>query len=596
MSKTRTFIALSILCALTALIYSNIINGPFIFDDGMYIAKNPAIRDLANFWPPSGARYVAYLTFALNYALGGVDTTGYHLFNIAVHILNSMIVFWLVTLILRTPWFAELKEAQELAFPLALIASFVFATHPVQTQAVTYITQRFASLAALFYLLAIALYLKWRFFKSPAVMKAAIYALSLASAVLAQNTKEISFTLPVVMALMEFAFFGGLKGFGRRVLPLIPFMLTMLIVPLVILGPELGIGGAGTGIGETTRGLQIRDLTKLSRHDYLVTQFRVIVTYFRLLVLPAGQNLDYDYPLYRSLFTPEVFASFIFVAALFAISVYLFIRAKTAGCVCRMMIASGILFFFISMSIESSVIPINDLIYEHRLYLPLAGASVAFAAMCIYAARAARKRFGLKLPLTALAVMIAVITAVPLSAASYLRNNVWTDEIRFWNDAVKKSPGKARVHNNLGYALYKKGETDGAVAHFKEAIALKPDFADAHYNLGTAYKDYGLMDEAIREYELALAYEPGRLNARNNLGLAYYTVGRHNEALVQFVQVLELDPANYRAHNNLGLVYSSLGRIDDAIEEFRTALLINPGFEDAYNNLRDASLKKEGGR
>lgn len=592
--KLRSLIAFLILGVLAVVLYSSALHGPFIFDDGMYVSKNPLIKDLGNFWPPSGPRYLGYLSFALNFRLGGLETFGYHLTNVVIHIVNGLLVYALVISTFKTPWMkrAEIEGRERTAFFLALMTSVLFIVHPVQTQAVTYITQRFASLATLFYLLSLVSYIRWRLSSGPRVFKVFLYIVSLASAIAAQNTKEIGFTLPVMIVLCEGVFFGWDK---KRILSLVPFLLTLAIIPLTILGPEAGLGGGGSDIGERTRALQIRDLTALSRHDYLITQFRVIVTYLRLIVLPVNQTLDYDYPLFTSIFSPGPLISFLFLLAVVVVAVWIFVKSRRANCALGLLFSSGVFWFFITLSIESSIIPINDLIFEHRLYLAMPGAALAFGSALIYGLSSVPGRKSSGVSAATLALIITAVIALPLSVATYMRNTLWADEVVFWEDAVVKSPMKARVHNNLGSVYHRKNDLARAMGSFKKAIELKPNFADAHYNLGVAYKDIGRMDEAIIEFEAAVTYQPQKANARNNLGLAYLSKGRVEEAVEEFRTTILLEPGNYRAHNNLGLAYKYLGRYDEAASEFETALTINPGFEDAYNNLRYLERKRGGG-
>lgn len=589
--KLRPLIAFLILGVLAVVLYSSAFHGPFIFDDGMYISKNPLIKNLWNFWPPSGPRYLGYLSFALDFRLGGLDTFGYHIVNVIIHIINGLLVYALVTSTFKTPWMerAQAEGREKVAFFLALITSVLFVVHPVQTQAVTYITQRFASLATLFYLLSLVSYIRWRLSSGPKGFKVLLYIVSLASAVAAQNTKEISFTLPIMIVLYELVFFGCDK---KRIPALVPFILTLAIIPLTIFGPEAGLGGGAADIGEKTRELQVRDLTALSRHDYLVTQFRVVVTYLRLIVLPVNQTLDYDYPLFTSIFSAGPLLSFLFLLAIAVVAVWIFVKSRRANCALGLLFSSGVFWFFMTLSIESSIIPINDLIFEHRLYLAMPGAALAFGSALIYILRFAA---GKKVPAVTLALMITAVVAVPLSVATYMRNAVWADEVVFWQDAVVKSPMKARVHNNLGSVYHRKGDLARAMDSFKKAIELKPNFADAHYNLGVAYKDIGRMDDAILEFEAAVTYQPQKANAHNNLGLAYLSKGRIEDAVGEFSTTIRLEPSNYRAHNNLGLAYKYLGRYDEAASEFETALSINPGFEDAYDNLRYLESKRGAG-
>lgn len=585
MGSYHRIIALAFLAALTSVIYSNVLHGPFIYDDWIYIARNPQIRDAALLWPPT-PRYLTYLSFAANYAAGGLDTFGFHLVNVAIHIINSALVFAICLLLFETPAVKD-KGVGRLALPAALIASFLFATHPVQTQAVSYMTQRFASLAAMFYLLSLASYLKWR--TAQGKWRAFFYAAALVSALAAQLSKETGFTLPAVIVLVELVFFRG-PSLLARLRPLVPFVLAMLVVPALLFGPELLSQAPGPLVPEYgssgfTRSLQLRDLDAVSRHDYMATQFRVMVTYFRLLVAPVGQTIDYDYPLYTSFLDPAIALSAIFVIAVFGLGVVLMARGRRSPGL-SLLAGFGIVFFFMAISIESSVIPIIDVIYEHRLYLPSAGAAIFAGAALTAAFERLRQRLGLRAAPLAWAVAATVILAVPLSAATWSRNDVWKDEAVFWRDAVAKSPEKARVRNNLGFILYRKGHRAEGMAEFRRAAELEPMFADARFNLGTAYKDLGLMEEAIREFETAVRYQPWRKSARNNLGLSYYVVGRYDEAVEQFEAILKASPDDYTSRNSLGLALWKAGRPNEAAAEFRAAISINPGYEDAVDNLR----------
>lgn len=585
MGRYKTTIALAVLSALTFAVYSNVLSGPFIFDDGMYIVENLQIRDISLLWPPT-PRYLTFLSFAFNYSLGGLDTFGYHLFNVFVHILCSALVFAMALLLFRT---RALKDSGVggYALPVALIASFLFAAHPVQTQAVSYITQRFASLTALFYLLSIAGYLKWRTSGGP--FRPVFYAVALFAALAAQFTKETGFTVPVVIVLLEYLFFRGEGNSGRRFAHLVPFLLVMAIVPVLLLAPW-GFGSAG--ISDVTRGQQLKDLVEVSRHDYIVTQFRVMVTYFRLLVLPIGQNLDYHYPVYKSFLAPEVLLSALLVVSVFVLGLYLLVRGSRARGPFSLLAGTGILFFFIAISIESSIIPIFDVIYEHRLYLPSAGAALFFSAMLMGLFDLLKRKYGFASSTFAWAVIAVIVLAGPLGAAAYSRNSLWADEMLFWRDVVAKSPEKSRVRNNLGNVLYRRGLKAEAIAEFSRAVELDPWKSVYHYNLGNAYKDLWRMEEAIKAFEAAVRQDPGNTKARNNLGLSYLAVGRYAEAVAQFEKILDTDPREFKARNNLGLAYLALGRDDIAEEEFRAALSIKPGFADALSNLRSIEMKK----
>ncbi|MBE9531921.1 MAG: hypothetical protein IME98_03855, partial [Proteobacteria bacterium] len=373
MSK-RSYIHLLILAVLGLILYSNALGSPFVYDDEWYILKNLHIRDLSNFLGLSGTRYVTLLSFAMNYAIGGYDPLGYKLTNIFIHIINSMLLYSTASLIIKTPVIRGDYEGRGIG-ALPIICALIFLVHPIETQAVNYVTQRFASLATLFYLLSVACFLKARLssLDGSGSSRYLFYAISLIAAATAQVTKEISFTLPVIIVLFEFVFFTGSEGVKKRVLYLIPFLLPLVIIPAILFMPGSENGDHVLTVAGKLKSLQVQELKELSRYSYLYTEFRVIVTYLRLLILPINQNLLYDYPMYHSLFAPQVFVSFIFLASIFSAALYWLIRSRKRRDALGIMLSIGILWFFVTISIESSVIPIKHVIFEHRLYLPSVG-------------------------------------------------------------------------------------------------------------------------------------------------------------------------------------------------------------------------------
>jgi protein O-mannosyl-transferase len=635
--------------------YSNTFDVPFQFDDHWNIPENPVIQKVDNFISsPEGynynpRRYIGYLSFALNYHIGGRDVTGYHIVNTAVHIINAILVYFLVLLTFRTPYFKseKLEVSSEkvkvgtdlpaegisslltahyslLTLPdsqfIALFSALLFVSHPVQTQAVTYIVQRFTSLAALFYLLAMVMYAKGRLSAVSSQQSAVSgkftihgsrfaiiwYLSSLLSAVLAMKTKEIAFTLPIMMLLYEFTFFKS--TLKRKLVFLAPVLLALVVISVSVLSIHKPLGELLSDLSEKSR-LQ----TDMPRLDYLLTEMRVITTYIRLIFLPVDQNLDYDYPIYRSFFTPQVFLSFLLLSALFGTAVYLLYKSQSKKSVVSSkkeetgsdgpvtggvsllttnyslltihlsrLIAFGILWFFLALSVESSFIPIVDVIFEHRLYLPSAGAFIALSAAAFAAALKAAKRW----PVAEKAVLpLALIIVLALSGATFARNRVWQNELGLWEDVVMKSPGNARAHNNLGFLYNAKGMNDQATEQFLYALRLRPDYTDARVNLGIAYNAKGMFDQAAGQFMMVLSSHPDDADAHNNLGISYVSRAMIDEAIQHYQTALSLRPEYVEAYNNLGVAYGSKGMFDLAKENFERAIRLKPDYFEAYYNL-----------
>jgi tetratricopeptide (TPR) repeat protein len=677
LAKTASHLVLIAFVGLAA--YSNTFDVPFQFDDFNNISENPVVRNIDNFlssqegFRNNPRRYIGHLSFALNYRFGGPDVTGYHVVNTAIHVINGILVYFLVILTFRTPFFgrnesgARSQESSPFTIHaprfIALFAALLFVAHPVQTQAVTYIVQRLTSLAALFYLLSIVLYVKGRLVKSEesgvtsresgeesnrdsahCLVPAAYYFFSLLSAVLAMLTKEIAFTLPIMILLYEFTFFKS--PLRKKLAFIVPILLTIVIIPASMMNVDRPLGEVLSDLSEKTR-VQ----TAISRWDYLMTQMRVITTYIRLLFLPLDQNLDYDYPVSPSFSDPPVFLSFLFLSALFATAVYLLYRSRqdaigegqweskeqraeshrsstisedprTAYSLLLTsylrLIAFGILWFFIALSVESSVIPIVDVIFEHRVYLPSAGAFIAIATALVllicrrtmqsavsgqtstvsyeHCSADMERPKGRDQNVKSLYALYALslLLVVALAIAAYARNAVWKDNLTLWEDVVRKAPANARAHNNLGLIYNSRGMTDQAIEHLITALRLRPGYSDAHINLGIAYNAKGMMDQAMVEFMTVLSMNPDDPDAHNNLGISYVSRGMPDEAIKHYQIALRLRPDYAEAYNNLGVAYGNKGMLDEAIGYFTHAMRLKPDYYEAQHNLALAQEKMAG--
>jgi tetratricopeptide (TPR) repeat protein len=561
----------------TFLIYSNILSYPFLFDDIDYFVRNHQLKNLSNLWPPAGIRYVGQLSFALNYCADGLDVLGYHLVNIATHAINGLLIFLIILLLFKTPRVKRWKTQPQLACPLALITAMVFSSHPLQTQAVTYTVQRLASLAALFYLLALATYLASRLSLGGSRARTTFLLIaSVTSAILAMKTKENAFTLPLAITMVEVVFFEGNVLSRRRLLFLAPLLLTLPIVPLSVMGQGGSIDDLVGAFEEATHQSET-----VARPTYLLTQLRVVVTYLRLFAVPVAQNVDYDYPLYSSFLSPAVFLSFLFLLSILAVAIYVLFRSIRSRGAYGTLFSFGVFWFFLTLSVESSLIPIDDVIFEHRMYLPSFGLTLASVVLVTVALG----RAGARISRPAVALAVVALTAIPLGVAAHKRNTVWKDGVTLWGDVIRKSPLKARGHNAYGAALYKLGRVDEAIGCYQRAINLKPDYSMAYRNLGIAYVGMGRSADAIELFQRALELYPGYTDAYVSLGSAYAREGRVEEAMGAYEEAIRQDPGNPIAHYNLGTMHGNEGSLDVAIEHLSIALKHDPDYAKAHFNI-----------
>ena len=610
---------LLILAIITTITYSNTFHASFQFDDSSNIIENLKIRKISNFFDLSGARSIGYLSFALNYYFGKLDVFGYHLVNLIIHITNGFLVYSLVLLLIRSAtWSHDIdtridrgssspsNKGDDLQSTLtdsplmtaswiAWITALLFAVHPIQTQAVTYIVQRFTSLATLFYLVTIVSYLKWRIAGSTRQKSRFIwYGLALLATAFAMKTKEISFTLPFMILLIEMVFFRPIVK--KQWAFLTPFILTLLIIPLS--HPEV-MGEAEAGFAKQTM--------SISRQDYLFTQFRVIMTYLRLLLIPNHQNLDYDFPIFHSFFHPVVFSSFLFLSCLFALGVFLSFTPRWISVredPYPRLIGFGFLWFFLALSVESSFIPISDVIFEHRLYLPSIGffMSITMIGHRVFLILPPRTKIDGQFSGPSLRTLINLsvpMILLSLAVLTYQRNLVWQSRITLWNDVVTKSYNKARPHNALGFAYADQGQMEEAIEEYNLAIEIQPNYTLAYNNLGIAYKALGRTEDSLMAYNKAISLQPAsvkphyKAKPHYNLGIAYKDLEQYDEAEKEFRAALDLKKDFPEAHFNLGLVYEKTGRMKEAVSEYQTGLRLNP--EDAMAHYRLGNLWSDQG-
>jgi tetratricopeptide (TPR) repeat protein len=578
---------LAIFLCLIITAYSNTFNAAWHLDDYQNIVDNPrlhlqdlkpesikktffASRDNGLYEGRSMYRPVACLTFGLNWFFGQNNVFGYHLVNIFIHILTAFLLFHTTTGLLNT---SKLKyKYKNSAFFIALLSSILWAVNPIQTQAVTYIVQRMASLAAMFYILGIFFYIKGRC-ASCNINRLLFFAGCLLSFILALGSKQNTATLPLALLLIEFIFFQEIENGKAKKIML--YSTLGLALAAVLLGALLCMKDGPLWF---LHGYSYRPYSFVER---LLTEFRVILYYISQIFYPMPQRLsiEHDIIISTSPFTPwTTLPSIIIVASLIGFAL---LRIKK-----RPLICFAILFFFLNHIIESSIIPL-ELIYEHRNYLP---------SMFIFLPIAA----GLKQLLDyyhkqqpsmhRIVSVFVVLIIISFCSCTYLRNAVWATEKTLWEDAMRKAPGHARPIQNLAWSYYERiGDLDKALELHKKSL----DYADAgtpyphaltFYNIGVIYyykQEYG---KAVNYLNQALKAYPEYEKARYNMVLALIAAGQWDEA-VKNIDLLLSKRADHRDYQNIkGFILLKRGRINESLPYFQRALILEPNLKSAVVN------------
>jgi len=547
--------------------YHNSFAVPFLFDDHSSVEDNLTIRHLWPIWnvlSPSpttfvGGRPVVNLSLALNYALGGTRVWGYHALNLAIHVLAALTLYGIVRRTLARPGLRERFGAG--AEWVALATAVIWMVHPLQTEAVTYISQRCESLMGLFYLLSLYGFIRGAESQS----SLGWFTLSVAACFLGVASKEVIVTAPLMVLLYDRTFVSGTfrEAWTRHRRLHLGLASSWLLLGCSITG--LHNRGVGYGPG-------------LTGWDYALTECRVVAHYLRLAVWPHPLIFDYgEYVPTRHLAAVVPYA---LILAVLAIGVLFALKRHPA-------IGFVGAWFFVILAPTSSVVPIMaSPMAEHRMYLPLA--SVVALTVCGSVALGKRlfhERQGVVLGSMAGAFVVALLTFLTIQ-----RNRDYISEATIWQDTVEKHPHSPRARYNFGVLLVQQGRLREAIGQYEQALRIKPDYAEVHYNLGVALVQLGRLPEAIGQYEQALRIKPDFAEAHNNLGLALMGQGRLLEAIAHYELSLRIKPDDAEAHYNLGLALMGQGRLPEAIHHYEQSLRIKPDDAEAHNNLGNALL------
>ena len=569
---THHVLSLCIIAVLCSIIYSNTLGGPFVFDDLDNIQNNRFIRltsldpgDLldAAFKGILPARPVPKISFALNYYFGKYTVGGYHLVNITIHLLNGVLVYFLALLTFR-----QLFEIQDITrrrnpdFSIALAALFaacLFIAHPIQTQSVTYIVQRMNSMATMFFLLSLLLYILGRRSELSS-RRWLLWSGCLCSGVLALGSKQNAATLPLIILLYEWYFFQDLdiQWLKRNT----GYIAGVCVVLIIIAGFYLGENPLHRIVGDYSG-------RNFSIGERVLTEFRVVVFYISLVVFPypGRMNLLHNISVSHSFIDPPAtLLSCLFLAGLFILSIYLARRDR--------LVSFCILWFFINLVIESSVIGL-ELIFEHRLYLPMFGIALVSSYLVF--------SFLSKKPL--MLAGCSVVLIVLLGTGTFIRNKVWANDLSLWSDVVAKNQDSYRARINLGLALNQRGDKKDAILHLHKALELNPYSSSAHNDLGIVLKDIGRLDEAIEQYHEAIKYNPKNAEAYYNLGVLFSSQGHDKLAIINYLHALKINPYYTKAHFNLGNALARQGDQEKAIFHYRKVIEQDSESADAHNNL-----------
>jgi len=572
------FVVLSIIILAT---YSNTFHASWHFDDKSNILKNEPLHLSDLSWhnikktffasiDGSGRMYrpVACLSLAINYYFGKTNVFGYHLVNISIHFLASLFLFLFIYETLRLP-LLEAKYGPN-AYFIASLAAVLWAVNPIQTQAVTYIVQRMASMAGMFYVICMYFYLKGRTEKR-AELRIIFFGLCLATGILGMGCKENAFMLPASIYLFDLFL---IQGLTKETLKKNVKAASIIILLIICMGIAYYF-------------LSHKDIPILSLYkeraftlkERLLSEPRIILFYLTLIFysVPTRLSLAHDIAISKTLFDPPttlfaiLFIVFILLAALYI--------SKT-----RPFVAFGVLFFFLNHLIESSFIPL-ELVFEHRNYIPSMFLFVPVAILLI----AAINYHLLRKPIQLAIVTFVICVIVGQGHSTFMANALWRTEESLWMAATEKAPGLWRPWHNLGKSysernMHKEALTNYLTALSKKVISTPSDRHLTFYNIGVEYHKMGEKDKAFSNYLKAESINPLFANLHTNKGVILAERGRVEEAIYEFSEAIKYNKNLHEAYSNLGFLLLRIGRIDEAIQHLEMVLKLKP--DDASTLLR----------
>ncbi len=534
-------------------IYSPAINGPFLLDDSYlpYMLPGYASAPLMN-WV-RGMRPLLMFSYWLNFQSAGSQSTfGYHLVNVLLHFSNGVLIGLAAQKVLN--WVGIEKWR---GYVLALFAAGLFLAHPLQTESVSYIASRSETLSVFWVLAAVVVFL-YRVGDSVSWTRTVAILALFGAAVL---TKEHAAALPAVFLLTDYFWNPGfsLVGIRRNWRLYVPTLIASAVGFAFVWRVLSGASGSTAGFG-------VKDFTW---YQYFFTQCRVIWDYLLMFMLPVGQNVDADVPISRTI---SEHGAIFGLVALVAVSVAAWIYRRKIPLACY-----GWFTFLILIAPTSSFVPILDPLAERRLYLPFIG--------LLFVVLELLRRWK-----TTRATMVIVLGIVLVleAAATYQRNQLWSNAVDLWKDSVSKSPTKLRPRFQLAFAYYLGGRCEDAVTEFGKAAQFEPPKFDLLVDWALAYDCAGKGDEAIAKLKQAATLERSA-HVYSQIGMEYGKMGKNADALEALETASNLDPNFAMTYYYRGAVYLQQGNRAQAANEFRHVLQLDP-----TNQLARDALAKTG--
>ncbi|MEW6002269.1 MAG: tetratricopeptide repeat protein [Nitrospirota bacterium] len=588
---TKHLLAIGAIVVFVLIAYSNSLNGTWAMDD--IVANRPvAIKDIHDF---VGFRKIAYITFIFNQSIAPFSSLNFRLFNILIHVLNTILVYVLAykTTSRCFPLVrGESKGGGNLAFYAAFISSTIFALHPININAVAYIVQRMASLAAFFSILSLLCYISA--VESANRTKAFLFYVSggilLVAGIFSKENAVMA--IPLIL-LYDYVFLSRFnnKVFMKKVIVIAGLGITSIGLASYFLKLHHAFVDIAKFLLNLNQTITERGWTAIDIYwtplEQVLTEFRVLSRYLFLILIPLPKFLVFDwwgFPVSRGITEPlTTLLAILTLSSLFLFSLWKIKRYPLFG--------FAILWYLMAISLESFFAVGSDLYFEHRNYLPLSGLAIGITGQILVSSKGRIKERTLW--------AIVVVLCIVLGSLTFLRNNVWKDSVTLWGDTLKKVPSNIRAMMSMGNAYLKISELDNAERYYKEVLRISSKdkrtrfLDDSAYSLGMIYLFKGKLEDAkdlIDKFESTIeSYRPKILKG------FYKSLNNDMEgALKEYNEVINITSGIDKVvvFTLMGDAYRQNGLWDQAIEHYNRALNLDPGFSAAYYGTGVAYMNK----
>jgi len=568
----KKWFAIGLIVLVTFLVYSNTFKNEFVYEDHSQIVNNNFIKDWkyiptifkldvrsATAYPFKGSYYrpLFLLSFIFDYSLWHLNPVGYHLTNLLIYIVTSVLIYILINYISKSGI-------------TALLTTLFFVVHPVHTEVVTYISGRDYLLSFLFYLLAFLLYI---IHIKPAKPKRFFCLFfSLFFFFLALLSKEMAITLPFILLLYDFHFID--KKYPEKFISRVKknYLLYFIVIGLYLI-------------------LRVSVLGKVTFQSSLpypggtfytafLTMSRVFFHYIKLLIFPLHLSIEYVFPLSKSFFSKPspIFSVFI----LFACVLTAFKVRKFSN-----VISFSIFYFFIVLLPVSQIIPTPIFIADRYLYFPSLGFCFLISTGIVRVYNLSEINFIKKAIILFFCCFFVFYSIVTIN-----RNADWKDDITLWLKTVRVAPKSFRAHYNFGNVYSRKGLYNQAVDEYKKALQIRPNSSKAYNNLGFVYSKMGFLEKAIDEYQKAVHIQSDNARFHANLGIVFRKKNLLEKAIIHHEKAIKIDPHLYDSYDDLGMIYRRKYQYDKAIFIYKQAIQMDPDNEKTHFWLGFAYKKK----